>query len=206
MLPFEYHHESGIDESGRGCLFGPVYAAAVILPSNVLEIEDVGLIRDSKKLSAKKREKAFEFIQKNALAYAIASCTNEEIDQSNILQQTMNAMHKAIKKLSIKPVHILVDGNYFQSYEDVPHKCVIKGDATYMNIAAASILAKVSRDRHIHDILKTNPVLDEQYGLSSNLGYGTKRHMDGIITHGVTKYHRISFKPCQFQKKNVMGE
>lgn len=205
MLPYEHHHESGVDESGRGCLFGPVYAAAVILPSNVMEIEGVDLIRDSKKLSAKKREKAFDFIQKNALAYAIASCTNEEIDQSNILQQTMCAMHKAIEKLCCKPAHILVDGNYFKNYADIRHRCVIKGDTTYTNIAAASILAKVSRDRHIHDILKIYPVLDEQYGLSSNLGYGTKKHMQGIRTHGVTKYHRKSFQPCQHQKTNVLN-
>lgn len=191
--------EVGIDEAGRGTLFGPVYIAGVILPNNILELCDESdiIIRDSKKLSKKNRERACEFIQNIALDYSIVSKDNDIIDCKNIFATTMEGMHDVVKKLSIKPDIILVDGNHFNIYRDevgelIPHQCVIKGDDTYMSIAAASILAKTYKDKYIEDLLKEYPELDK-YDLSNNSGYGTQNHIDAIKIHGLTKYHRKTF-------------
>jgi len=177
--------EVGIDEAGRGCLAGPVVAAAVILPTNILNYP---LIRDSKKLSEKKRLEAFKLIKEVAIDYSISFVTPQEIDKYNILQATMLAMHNCLDNLKGFN-HILVDGNYFNEYKRFKHTCVIQGDNTYYSIAAASILAKVSRDEYMKNLHKEFPV----YKWESNKGYGAKHHIDMIKVHGITEHHRRSF-------------
>lgn len=193
--------EVGIDEAGRGCLFGPVTVAAVIWPH---EDPDPNLeIKDSKKVGEKKRLILKDYIENNAIAWSVQFISHEEIDKLNILQATMRGMHKCIdeirKQLEIDT--ILVDGNSFNIYTDenldyLNHECVINGDNTYKSIAAASILAKTHRDNYILELSKDNPEL-EKYGISKNKGYGTKVHMDALKEHGSTYGHRMSFKPCQ---------
>jgi len=177
--------EVGIDEAGRGCLAGPVVAAAVILPTNILTYP---LIRDSKKLSEKKRIEAFKLIKEVAIAYSISFVTPEEIDKINILQATMLAMHNCLNDLK-EFNHILVDGNYFNKYKDIPHTCVVKGDDTYYSIAAASILAKVSRDEYMKKLHDQFPM----YKWDGNKGYGSADHIQMIKEIGYTKHHRVSF-------------
>jgi ribonuclease HII len=177
--------ECGIDEAGRGSLAGPVFAAAVILPKDF----NSELIKDSKKLSEKKRQKALKEIEENALAWSVQLVDVEDIDKYNIQNATFGAMNKAIGELSVKPEHILVDGNVFESYDDIPFTCVIKGDNEYLSIAAASIVAKVYRDEYMN-------LLDEKfpgYGWKKNKGYGSKGHIDVIKEDGMTKYHRKTF-------------
>jgi ribonuclease HII len=208
--------EAGIDEAGRGCLAGPVVAAVVILPDTFPD-DTYKQIRDSKKLSEKKREILFTYITKHASDYAIASSTPAEIDEHNILQATFNTMHKAIHKLSFIPELLLVDGNGFRPFKIdsaknkndndddniyVEHRCVKGGDNEYLAIAAASILAKVSRDRYIKALCKTNPELDQKYGWVKNKAYGTKQHREGIEEHGITEHHRKSFGICKKYAEN----
>ncbi len=178
--------EAGIDEAGRGCLAGPVVAAAVILPSSFTDIE----LNDSKQLTAKQRERIRLKIKSEAIAWAIAEVDNEQIDQINILQATFRAMHLAINSLSIKPALLLIDGNRFKPYPSIHHKCFIKGDATYQSIAAASILAKTYRDSLMENYHQQYPV----YRWDKNKGYPTKEHRMGIKTFGVSPLHRISFQ------------
>ena len=193
--------EVGIDEAGRGCLFGPVTVAAVVWlhedPDPTLEI------KDSKKVGEKKRLILKDYIETNAIAWSVQFISPEEIDELNILQATMKGMHKCVdeirKQLEIDT--ILVDGNSFNIYTDenldyLNHECVINGDNTYKSIAAASILAKTHRDNYIIELSKNNSEL-EKYGLPKNKGYGTKVHMDALKKHGSTNGHRMSFKPCQ---------
>lgn len=177
--------EAGVDEAGRGPLAGPVYAAAVILPDDVI-IEG---LNDSKKISEKKRYELREIIEKQAVDYAIASVSNEEIDKINILNATYKAMHLAISKLKNKPQHLIIDGNRFKPYLDIPFDCIVKGDGKYASIAAASILAKTYRDDFMIKIAKEYP----QYGWETNKGYGTKKHIEAIEKYGITPYHRKSF-------------
>ena len=192
--------EAGLDEAGRGPLFGRVYTAAVILNPN--DDYNFDLIKDSKKLSERKRLIAFDYIKENAIDYSIHYNDEKTIDKINILQATYNSMHKALDNLSTVPEFILVDGNYFIPYlnlnteEYVDYVCVKSGDNTYASIAAASILAKVSRDKYIIDLCDKYPQLDEYYSIKSNKGYGAKKHMDGIKQYGVTEWHRKSFSPC----------
>lgn len=201
--------EAGIDEAGRGPMFGRVYAAAVVLPS---EDENSGfnfaLMKDSKKFSSKKKIKeAYDHIRQYAKAYCVQFAEHDEIDDINIRNATFKAMHAAVKGLSIQPDHLLVDGNDFKPYiymgEDddeyvsIANTCVEGGDNTYCSIAAASILAKVDRDQYIDDMCDKYPKLDEYYGLRSNKGYGCKRHMDGIREHGISRWHRRSFGLCK---------
>ena len=174
----------GVDEAGRGPLMGPVVAAACILPPDV---EIIGL-NDSKKLSEKKREALFEQIKEKALAYSVAFATVEEIEELNILNATMLAMRRAVEGLSIPADMALIDGNSSRGF-DIPTKTVVKGDATVPAIAAASILAKVTRDHMCNEYDKEYP----DYGFAKHKGYGTKAHMQAIITHGVTPIHRPSF-------------
>ncbi len=178
--------EAGCDEAGRGCLAGPVFAAAVIFPKGYYNPK----IRDSKILKEHDRESLAELIKQKALTYAIASCSPSEIDKWNILQCSIKAMHRAVRKLDVQPVHIIVDGNYFLPYQQVPHTTVVKGDDKYLSIAAASILAKVARDHYMKRIDKKHP----QYHWLSNKGYPTKAHRSAIAAAGVTKYHRMSFQ------------
>ena len=175
----------GLDEAGRGCLAGPVVVAAVILPPNFYS----KIVKDSKKLSEKKRIEAFDEIKKTALYWSISYIDPKEIDELNILQATMKGMHNCLDELNGKYNHILVDGNYFNKYQDIPHTCVIQGDNTYFSIAAASILAKVSRDEYMKKLHLEHP----EYGWCSNKGYGSKPHMDKIKEIGYTEHHRKSF-------------
>ena len=178
--------EAGTDEAGRGCLAGPVTAAAVILPKK----NNLPLLNDSKKLTEKHRYALRPEIEKQALAYAVAHVYQEEIDEINILNASIKAMHLALKQLSLIPEFIVVDGNRFKQFEDIPHACVVKGDGKYQNIAAASVLAKTYRD----DYMKKLDTEFPQYNWNKNKGYTTKKHREAIATFGITVHHRISFQ------------
>lgn len=186
LRPFldETKIEVGLDEAGRGCLAGPVVSAAVILPKNF----DFPIVKDSKKLSEKKRKEAYKIITENALNYSVSLVLPESIDKLNILQATILSMHNCLDFLEGFN-HILVDGNYFNKYKNIPHTCVVKGDNTYYSIAAASILAKVSRDEYMKELHKEFP----SYKWDGNKGYGTKYHIDMIKIYGETQHHRKSF-------------
>lgn len=185
--------EVGTDEAGRGCLSGPVVAAAVILPDDF----EHPLLNDSKQLSEKKRAELRPFIEENALAYGVAFISEEKIDEINILQASILGMHQSIKKMSVTPEHIIVDGNKFKPFKNIPHTTVIKGDAKFMSIAAASVLAKTYRDEFMEKIDKEFP----NYFWKKNKGYPTKQHRDAIRAYGATKYHRKSFKLLPEQLK-----
>ena len=178
--------EAGCDEAGRGCLAGPVYAAAVILPPDYKN----EILNDSKQLSEKKRDELRAEIERDAISFCVASMDNNEIDQINILKASILSMHKAVSGLTVIPQLLLIDGNKFIPYENIPHKCIVKGDATYMSIAAASILAKTYRDEFMYNIAKEFP----EYHWDENKGYPTKSHRAAIMEYGITKYHRLSYK------------
>ncbi len=177
--------EAGIDEAGRGCYAGPVFAAAVILPKKFYH----PLLNDSKKLSEKQRELLRPIIEKESIAFAIGIVGNDEIDTINILQASFKAMHIAIGSLNITPEHLLIDGNRFKPYKNIPHACIVKGDGKYAAIAAASVLAKTYRD----DYMRTIHTQHEQYGWNKNKGYGTAIHRKAIAIHGLCEHHRKSF-------------
>jgi ribonuclease HII len=177
--------EVGIDEAGRGCLAGPVVSAAVILPKDF----DYTIVKDSKKLSEKKRKEAYKIIVDNALSYSISFVEPETIDKINILQSTMLSMHNCLDNLNVDFNHILVDGNYFNQYKNIEHTCVVKGDNTYYSIAAASILAKVSRDEYMKQLHNEFP----KYKWEGNKGYGSEEHINMIKEIGITEHHRKSF-------------
>lgn len=178
--------EAGCDEAGRGCLAGPVFAAAVILPPGYTNPD----LNDSKKLTARQRENMRLIIEKDALAWAVESADHQTIDQINILNASILAMHRAIGKLPVKPQLILADGNRFHPYPGIPHRCIIKGDATFMSIAAASILAKTYRDDFMLNLDRIFP----QYGWKTNKGYPTKEHRKAIERWGISDFHRKSFQ------------
>ena len=217
--------EIGLDEVGRGPLFGRVYTAAVILPKD--DSFDHFKMKDSKRFHSKKKiEEMSEYIKQNAIAWSISWEDEQMIDKINILQATQQSMHNCIAQIikknpssssssssspsssssSSSPYHLLVDGSYFNSYihynpiskkfDQLEHTCITGGDDKYTAIAAASILAKVARDQYIEELCKEFPYLDEHYSIASNKGYGAKKHMDGIEAHGITPWHRRSFKPC----------
>ena len=228
LLPFYLHqdqetqqsylYEISIDECGRGPMFGPVYAAAVILPRNNF---DFSKMRDSKKIHSKKKMRELaNYIKEHAIAYSIQSIDSTTIDQINILQADMKAMHECVKDIleqlkaqekTAKDVFLLIDGNYFQPYclfdqemnggegglFYVPHHTVEQGDAKYAGIAAASILAKDARDQYMADLCEEYPELKTRYSLEKNMGYGTKAHLEGIRTHGITQWHRKTFGLCK---------
>jgi ribonuclease HII len=178
--------EAGVDEAGRGCLAGPVVAAAVILPKNYTH----QFLNDSKQLSKKQREILRIDIQQDALSYAVAEVSPQIIDEINILQASMKAMHLAIDDLLIRPEHLLIDGNRFPIYPLIPHTCIIKGDAKFLSIAAASILAKTYRDDLMEHLAQQFP----QYGWEHNAGYPTVKHRKAIELFGTTSHHRMTFK------------
>jgi len=178
--------EAGCDEAGRGCLAGPVFAAAVILPFNFKN----EILNDSKKLNKKNRDILRKLIEEKALAWAVDSMTPEEIDEINILNASIFSMHKAVKKLNIRPQRLLIDGNRFKPFENIEYHTVIKGDGKYMAIAAASILAKTHRDEYMEKLHEEFP----DYGWQNNKGYPTKKHREAIRLHGITPYHRKSFR------------
>ena len=187
LLPF-YHNkfcEAGLDEAGRGCFAGPVYAAAVILPKDFYH----PLLNDSKQLTKEEREYLKPIIEKESIAFSVASVDNDEIDRINILQASYKAMHLALKKLKSNPDILLVDGNRFKRYKKVPHYCIIKGDGIYASIAAASILAKTYRDEYMINLHKKFEV----YSWHNNKGYGTVEHRNAIKEYGLCRYHRKSF-------------
>jgi ribonuclease HII len=181
-----YDLECGVDEAGRGCLAGPVTAAAVILKPDFSH----ELINDSKKLNASQREKLVPIIIENSISYSVKNISPKKIDEINILNASILAMHKSIKALDPKPNFILVDGNKFKSFTNIPHKTIVKGDGKYLNIAAASILAKYYRDNYMKKIDQDF----ENYGWFKNKGYPTKEHKLNILKYGLTKYHRLTFK------------
>lgn len=178
--------EAGSDEAGRGCYAGPVFAAAVILPRDFYH----PLLNDSKQVSAENRERLRPVIESTAIAWAVASVDNDEIDQINILRASFKAMHLAIERLNPQPKLLLIDGNRFVTYKKLRHHCIIKGDGIYASIAAASILAKTYRDAYMQQLHQEFP----QYGWSTNKGYGTLEHRTAIEKHGLCKYHRRSYQ------------
>jgi len=212
-------HEIGVDEAGRGPLFGRVYTAAVILPKD--DSFDHYKMKDSKKFHSKKKiEEIANYIKENAIAWYVSFEDERKIDEINILQATQNSMHNSIinvrkKLISIERnesninnninIQLLIDGNYFNpvkvisdsKIEFIPHLCIEGGDNKYSCIAAASILAKVSRDNYIEELVKENPDLAEKYGIDTNKGYGAKKHLDGIQKYGITKWHRKTFGICK---------
>ena len=178
--------EAGCDEAGRGCLAGPVFAAAVILPADYQN----DLLNDSKQLSAAKRYALRDVIQRDALAWAVAECSPQEIDKLNILRCSILAMQRALDQLTVRPQHIIVDGNRWCPYKQIPANTIVKGDATYLSIAAASVLAKTYRDDRMKALAQEYP----QYGWDRNFGYPSKAHREAIRQFGTTPYHRMTFR------------
>lgn len=188
MLESHYHNglvEAGCDEAGRGCLAGSVYAAAVILPADYHNAE----LNDSKQLTERRRYALREVIEREAVAWAVGIVEPAEIDRINILNASILAMHRALDALKVRPEAVIVDGNRFKSYGNLPYATIVKGDGKYLSIAAASILAKTYRDDYMHDLAAQFP----QYDWDSNKGYPTKKHRAAIREYGVTPYHRKSF-------------
>tara|TARA_B100001094_G_C17864305_1_gene638959 strand:- start:45 stop:659 length:615 start_codon:yes stop_codon:yes gene_type:complete len=193
--------EVGIDEAGRGCMSGRIYAAAVILPKE-FEDEYYLNIKDSKKISRKKRKEIRKYIEENAIDFGIGYSEPKEIDEINILNANIKSMHRALDNLSVDFDHIYIDGDkfkpYYNNYDNIiPYSCIVKGDNLYYNIAAASILAKVYHDEYVEDLVKNNPEL-EKYGWLNNMCYGAKTHIDAIKKYGITEYHRKTFGICKF--------
>ena len=196
MLSLQFSNfnlETGTDEAGRGCLAGPVTAAAVILPANF----ENSILNDSKQLSEKAREKLRPFIEEQAVSFAVTHLEPIIIDEINILNASIKAMQESILKLNPKPEYIIVDGNRFKPVSDIPYSCIVKGDAKFMSIAAASVLAKTYRDEYMNKIHKEFPM----YNWKQNKGYPTQEHREAIRKYGVTKYHRMSFKLLPEQLK-----
>ena len=188
MLASHYYEgkvEAGCDEAGRGCLAGSVYAAAVIFPEDYQNDE----LNDSKQLTDKRRKQLREIIQRDAIAWAVGIVTPEEIDRINILNASILAMHRALDQLQVRPEAVIVDGNRFKPYQQLPYSTIVKGDGKYLSIAAASILAKTYRDDYMDELAKEYP----QYDWLSNKGYPTKKHREAIRQYGITPYHRKSF-------------
>ena len=177
--------EAGCDEAGRGCLAGSVFAAAVILPRDYTNEQ----LNDSKQLTPKQRYALREVIERDAIAWAIGIVSPEEIDQINILNASITAMHRAIDQLQIRPEALIIDGNRFRPYHDIPYDTIVKGDGKYLSIAAASVLAKTYRDDYMKELHKEYPF----YGWNHNAGYPTREHRKGIAEHGITPYHRKTF-------------
>ena len=188
--------EAGCDEAGRGCLAGPVYAAAVILPKDFHH----PLLNDSKKLSASQREQMRKTIIEEAIDWSVAKVMPATIDKINILNASFRAMHLAINRLKITPERLLIDGNRFQPYKKVEHHCIIKGDGKYSSIAAASILAKTARDLYMKKLDRKHP----QYLWKNNMGYPTRKHRQAIKLHGATSYHRRSFRLYPYDEQGEL--
>ena len=182
----EKYLEAGCDEAGRGCLAGPVYAAAVILPKDFFH----PLLNDSKQLTEEERYELRPFIEHYAISYAVASLNNKQIDKYNILRASFKSMHIAIKQLKLQPELLLIDGNRFARYKRIPHKCIIQGDGLYASIAAASVLAKTYRDDFMKDLHHKFP----KYNWAQNKGYATREHQEALDQHSPCKYHRKTFR------------
>jgi ribonuclease HII len=191
--------EVGLDEAGRGCLFGRLYVGAVVFTNDMDDMFDQGAmlktIKDSKLLTKRRRDILYDYTRECALAYSVAYAEVPEIDTFNILQADLSAMHRALDSLQVPVQRVLADGDHWRPYGDTEGYAIVDGDAQYLPIAAAGILAKVSRDRWVESVVATHPEWDTKYGLSRNMGYGTADHMKGIEEHGVTSEHRRSFRP-----------
>lgn len=190
--------EVGLDECARGVMFGRLYAAAVIMPNEKLKDDKFDKIKDSKKLSKKKREELYDFIIKNCIEYSVSWIDEKEVDEINVLQANLKAFHLCLDKLKTNFTHILVDGIHFNDYKCFTHECVKGGDNKYLSIAAASILAKVEHDRYIMELCEKESDL-KKYDLENNMGYGTKKHIDAINKYGSSKYHRKTFGICKIK-------
>ena len=190
--------EAGCDEAGRGCLAGPVVAAAVILPEGFRN----ELLNDSKQLTEKQREELRPLIEREATAWAVALVDNEEIDRVNILKASILAMHRALDALKVRPEYILVDGNRFLPYGETPYACIVKGDGKYMSIAAASVLAKTHRDEYMRQLDKEYPA----YHWAKNKGYPTRDHREAIAAHGISPLHRRTFQLLDRQMSLPFGD
>lgn len=188
-----YWNEAGTDEAGRGCLAGPVTAAAIILPESFSN----STLNDSKQLSEIKRADLAPILKEQSVTYGIAHVFEKEIDTINILNASLLAMHRSLDQLNTIPTLILVDGNRFKRYKDIAHQCIVKGDSKFMSIAAASVLAKTARDQYMLELHQEYPM----YNWAKNKGYPTKEHREAIRTHGLTKYHRKSFKQLPEQTR-----
>ena len=185
--------EAGCDEAGRGCLAGPVFAAAVILPDDF----ENQLLNDSKQLTERQREMLRPIIEREAVAWAVAQVSPHEIDEINILNASILAMHRAIDALAVRPEHLIIDGNRFKSYRDIPHQTIVKGDGKYLSIAAASVLAKTHRDEYMRRLDTQFP----HYAWRDNKGYPTAAHRAAIAQYGTTPYHRLTFQLLDAQLK-----
>jgi ribonuclease HII len=190
--------EAGCDEAGRGCYAGPVFAAAVILPKRFRN----PLLNDSKQLKESVRDELKPVIEKEAIAYAVAMVDVDEIDSINILRASLKAMHLAIERLSVMPTFLIIDGNYFTPYKEIPHRCFIKGDGAYASIAAASVLAKTYRDAYMRQLHQEYP----HYSWHNNKGYGTEEHRNAINSHGICVHHRKSFNIQPLRSQAQPGE
>jgi ribonuclease HII len=193
--------EVGLDEAGRGCLFGRLYVGAVAFSNDLEDFPDGGemldMIKDSKKLSKKKRDLMYDYIIENALDTCVAYAEVDEIDRDNILQADLSAMHRALDGMNVPVERVLADGDHWRPYRDTEGFAIVDGDAQYLSIAAAGILAKVSRDRWVCDMVAKHPEWETQYGFSNNMGYGTAKHMKGLVEYGATAQHRTTFAPVR---------
>jgi ribonuclease HII len=193
--------EVGLDEAGRGCLFGRLYVGAVVFSNDLENFFDHGAtlneIRDSKLITKRKRAILYDYIQECALDKSVAYAEVDDVDRLNVLQADLMTMHKALDQLIVPVERVLIDGDHWKPYKDTEGYAIVDGDAQYLAIAAAGILAKVSRDRWVESVVAEHPEWDTWYGLSSNMGYGTQKHMDGLKEFGVTSEHRKSFAPVR---------
>jgi ribonuclease HII len=193
--------EVGLDEAGRGCLFGRLYVGAVVFSNDVDDLFDHGAalhsIKDSKLISKRKRDIVYDYIQECALDKAVAFAEADDVDRLNVLQADLTTMHAALDSLIVPPQRILVDGDHWRPYKDSEGYAIVDGDAQYLAIAAAGILAKVEHDRWVQEVVAEHPEWDTQYGLSRNMGYGTAEHMKGLKEYGITSEHRKSYAPVR---------
>jgi ribonuclease HII len=193
--------EAGIDEAGRGCLYGRLYVGAVVLPNEESDLFDHGvglkMIKDSKVLTDRKRRILYDYIQECAIDTSVAYAESSEVDEYNVLEADLRTMHRALEGLTVPVDRILVDGDAWKPWKDVEAHVIVDGDAQYLSIAAAGILAKVARDRWVEEMCAANPTLQEHYNLAKNKGYGTAAHLKGLSEHGVTPEHRRSYAPVR---------
>ena len=201
MPPVESLFECGVDEVARGCLFGRVYAGAVVWAGDAsqtpLPLPAGIVVRDSKTMSHRQRVRATQYVKDHAVAWAVGYREPSEIDRTNILRAAMAAMHDAISSLSVRPASLAIDGTMFIQYDGIPHRCIPQGDRCHFAISCAAIIAKTAHDAYVAELCAADPTLDQRYGLLKNMGYGTATHIRGVREHGVTENHRRTFGVCR---------